>query len=540
MKPHHVASGCMMLMAAQVPSIGHAAPQSLNTGIEWLLECTHPALNRLDPEVLERTQCGVVTAPLDHSAPGRGTISFDITRVGARQPLSRRGVLFTSPGGPGLDTGGAFAVHLATVWKHYSTQPAGGQNYRELADTYDVVELTQRGLGSQPGSRLECRSDELILPQGDVTEDRSATNLAAMRHNAQVIANACANHRLTPYITTEQTARDMDFVRRQLDEQHFNYLGNAYGTWLGAWYGGLFPTEVARMVLDSNVDWTSSFEQASLIIASEKERVFDRFVAIPAASQPRVYQLGESREAVRQVFMELLPGVRAALRSNNRYYSDPAGLIGARWLSRWLEETPNAEEAALQARARAHVFSPDAAINERAKAMFTLLLQKLREPAQANGLAPGPLRMSAAASVKMAILCNDSVYSDEAFWAQKEAEYSARFPIAGSALEARQCTAWPQRNANPLPHKALARLDSLLMVQAEFDDQTPATGAAWAFERTLPASRVQLKDAYMHGVSFSAVSACVNQWVGDYLLHGTRPPRSTTCSDARGASPRVD
>jgi pimeloyl-ACP methyl ester carboxylesterase len=523
----------LLMLAALVPVIGHAETPPPPFGIEWFLDCPQPELERLDPEVIERTQCGIVTAPLDHAAPERGSISFDITRVGARQPLSRQGALFTNPGGPGLDAGGAFAVHLATVWKHYARQPEWGGTYRTLADTFDVVEVTPRGLGSVPGSRLECRSDDVIVPQEDASEDRSEANLLAIRDNARLIAQACASHPLTPYITTEQTARDLEFVRRQLGELQFNYLGNAYGTWLGAWYGGLFPAHVGRMVLDSNINWTSTFEHASFIVAGEKEKIFDRFVAHPAALDPGVYHLGDSPVAVRRVFMTLLPSVRTALRSHNRYYSDPAGLMGAQVLSRWLSETPHSDDLALEARARAHQFSPNPAIEERAKLMFSLLLQRVREPLQASVPKPGPLQMSAADSVRTAILCNDSVYSSEATWQRKEAESLASHPVAGSALEARQCTTWPRKNARPLPHKELARLDSLLMIQAEFDDQAPSTGAAWAFERTFPASRVQLQGAYAHGVSFSGVSACVNQWVGDYLAHGTRPPRSTVCGDAQ-------
>ncbi|MFC6300488.1 alpha/beta fold hydrolase [Pseudomonas sp. CCM 7893] len=544
MKPHDVTRGitvgCGLLLTVLAPTIAYADTEQPKTGIEWLLECTRPSLDRLDPEVLERTQCGIVTAPLDHATPALGTLSFDITRVGAKQPLARQGALFVHPGGPGVDAGGAFAVHLATVWKHYATQPAWGKTYRALADTYDVIEIAPRGLGNLPGSRLECRSDASLMPQGDVTEDRSERNLTAMRHNARVIADACAKHPLTPYITSEQTARDLEFVRRQLGELRFNYLGIGYGTWLGAWYGGLFPEQLGRMVLDSNIDWTSSFEHASLIVAREKERIFDHFVAIPAASNPQVYQLGNTQEAVRQVFLALHPTVRAALRSNNRYYSDPAGLMSAHVLSRWLQETPDADDLTLQARARAYVFSPEAVIEHRAKSLFGLLLQRVREPLQPNVPTPGPLRLSAAESVRNAMLCSDSVYSNEAFWAQTEAEYAVKYPIAGSFLEGRQCTAWPPRTANPLPHKRLAELENLLMVQADFDDQAPAIGAAWAFERTLPASRVLLKGAYLHGVSFSGASACVSQWVGEYLVHGTMPPRSTLCSDGHdGARPRL-
>ena len=81
---------CLVLVAALAPASAHAEAPRSPFGIEWFLDCPQPALERLDPEVIERTQCGIVTAPLDHAAPERGRISFDITRVGAKLPLSRQ------------------------------------------------------------------------------------------------------------------------------------------------------------------------------------------------------------------------------------------------------------------------------------------------------------------------------------------------------------------------------------------------------------------------------------------------------------------
>lgn len=183
-------------------------------GIEWLVDCPRLPGRALDQEVVARTQCAIVTVPLDHHAPQQQTLRFNITRVGARQPLARQGVLFTHPGSPQMGTRGVFAVHLATVWKYYDTQA-----YRRLTDLYDVIELTPRGLDN-PAS-------------------------------------------------AEQSARDMEFVRAQLGEERINYLGNASGNLLGVWYGALFPKRVERMVLiqaerdDPAVpsDITRAFEQ---------------------------------------------------------------------------------------------------------------------------------------------------------------------------------------------------------------------------------------------------------------------------------------
>lgn len=177
-------------LIALLSSASHAA----QPGIEWLVDCPRLPGSALDQEVVARTQCAVVTVPRDHAAPQLGTQRFKITRVGARQPLARRGVVFIHPGKLQTGTQGVFAVHLASVWQHYNT-PA----YRQLTDLYDLIELTPRSL------------------------DKAAS--------------------------AEQSARDMDYVRAQLNEERIHYLGNASGTLLGAWYGALFAQRVERMVL---------------------------------------------------------------------------------------------------------------------------------------------------------------------------------------------------------------------------------------------------------------------------------------------------
>ncbi|WWG68197.1 alpha/beta fold hydrolase [Pseudomonas poae] len=257
--------GSLLIMA--LLASGACSTRKQAEPIRWLANCDGRPISGLDPEVVARTQCGTVRVPLNHLKPSLGTLDLDITRVTARQPGKREGAIFTNPGGPGAEADG-FAVLLASIWKNYGDRAAGGA-YRHLIDTYDVIGLTPRGLGSTKDSQLVCQSDELIVAQNDITEDRSPANLMALQHNAAVLARGCASQRLAPYINTDQTARDMEFVRGLLKEKKLNYVGNSYGTWLGAWYAGLFPEHVGRMVLDSNTDWTSTFQEASLIQAPE-------------------------------------------------------------------------------------------------------------------------------------------------------------------------------------------------------------------------------------------------------------------------------
>jgi pimeloyl-ACP methyl ester carboxylesterase len=55
-------------------------------------------------------------------------------------------------------------------------------------------------------------------------------------------------------VSTADTARDMNRIRRALGAARVNYLGISYGTFLGATYANLFPDRVRAMVLDGNLN----------------------------------------------------------------------------------------------------------------------------------------------------------------------------------------------------------------------------------------------------------------------------------------------
>jgi pimeloyl-ACP methyl ester carboxylesterase len=61
---------------------------------------------------------------------------------------------------------------------------------------------------------------------------------------------------LLPYITTANTARDMDRIRQALGEPRVSYWGTSYGTYLGAVYATLFRDRTDRMLFDSAIDPT--------------------------------------------------------------------------------------------------------------------------------------------------------------------------------------------------------------------------------------------------------------------------------------------
>ncbi|TKK32748.1 proteinase [Pseudomonas sp. CFBP13528] len=194
MKPSVVGKCLVCLGGWLIAHLALADPLIAPTAIDWLLDCPFPVLERLAPDVLDRTQCGLVTVPRDHAAPGRGRIRLSVTRVGARDPLNREGVVFIQSGEPHTAKNATFALHLASLWESYAN-PA----YRKLVDRYDMIELSSRDLTG-----------------GDALE---------------------------------QAAQDMEYVRGQLGESRLNYVGNADAARLGNRYATRFPERVARMVL---------------------------------------------------------------------------------------------------------------------------------------------------------------------------------------------------------------------------------------------------------------------------------------------------
>ena len=65
-------------------------------------------------------------------------------------------------------------------------------------------------------------------------------------------ANACyqRNGNYLEHVGTIDQARDMDVLRAALGDAKLTYYGASYGTYLGAKYAQLFPTQIRAMVLD--------------------------------------------------------------------------------------------------------------------------------------------------------------------------------------------------------------------------------------------------------------------------------------------------
>jgi pimeloyl-ACP methyl ester carboxylesterase len=199
----------------------------------------------LDAEV----ELGTLAVPIDYDDPDGPTLELAIARRAATDPSSRIGTLLVNPGGPGFG-GTLFAILGDRV---YDT---------ELLRHFDIVGWDPRGTGdSEPA--IDCIDDwDVYVAALDVSDDLAADNLTL----AQQFAAECErkNADIIQHVGTNNSARDMDTIRRALGEDTISYFGFSYGSELGGTWATLFPETVRAAVLDGASDPEADRLESSL------------------------------------------------------------------------------------------------------------------------------------------------------------------------------------------------------------------------------------------------------------------------------------
>src|SRR5262249_44422893 len=124
-----------------------------------------------------------------------------------------------------------------------------------------------------------------------------------------------------PYISTVETAKDMDELREHLGEDTVSYLGYSYGTFLGALYADAFPDRVRAAVLDGAVDPASD---AAAVLEGQAlgfESELDAFLAWCASDAKAAFHGGGDAAGA---YDELVAAIDAA----------PLGVVGANGATR--------------------------------------------------------------------------------------------------------------------------------------------------------------------------------------------------------------
>ncbi len=444
-------------------------------------------------------ECATMTVPRDWHHPGRGPdLAVAVSRHRASDPGRRIGTLLTAAGGPG-------GQGLLRPADHVRNAPA-------LGAAYDIVGFDQRGVGRS--TRAVCQTPEEFRAffAGDFRDDTPADR-ARVIAASRTFAADCERRSdgLLPYLTTEQTARDVDLLRALLGERRISYYGPSYATMIGAYYATLFPHRIERMVLDSNIGFDGTWER---------------------------FQRGQPTSFQRRFEEDFLPWLAA--RDATYHYGTTHAEAKARWEARRaaLREHPIVDGSL--------VLGPNQLDNGTIQGIyrenngFTLLATALA--ALDDWPAADPAARATAGRVfgsylspeflaeYFAVTCGDTPWTrDLSVWAEVGAENTARWPLVGARTLAFSavCASWPAPTATRVRVTG-AGLPPTLMLNSVHD---PATSyeAALSAHRALRGSRlVTVTGNGDHG-QYPGPNACVRSVVESYLLAGKVPAGDLTC-----------
>jgi hypothetical protein len=318
---------------------------------------------------------------------------------------------------------------------------------------------------------------------------------------------------LFPYVTTANTARDMEQLRLALGESKISYLGYSYGTALGAAYASLYPNKTDRFVLDSSVgtswQWRDQFRSWKL---SDQSRWpdFAQFLAANDAT----YHFGATPLAVRGKYIELY----------NKMNQTPVTLSDGTFMNgpMFMELTFNGFYG--------DEFFPDTAV------IWQIADGQVPAIAGSNVLlslkphVPAPNVPEDNLMAGMGILCGDTSWSRITM--QYLAEYTLdqlQYPLFGGlGSNIWPCAFWtaPREPLVPITANGPA---NIMIVQNLRDPATPLQGAEQMKTALGQRARMVRVDQGGHAVYLLSANTCAQTQVTDYLVTGVLPAADVFC-----------
>ncbi|MFU9032105.1 MULTISPECIES: alpha/beta hydrolase [unclassified Streptomyces] len=445
-------------------------------------------------------ECARMTVPRDWHRPDAGVdLTVAVSRHRASNPAGRRGVLMMAAGGPG-------ASGLNRPEGFVKDEPAVGA-------AYDVVGFDQRGVGRS--TRPVCQTDaEFREFFAHDFRDRSPAAVQGVLARSRKLVRDCRTRSggLLPYLTTEQTARDMDLFRSLLGARKISYYGPSYATMIGAYYATLFPRRIERTVLDSNVGWAGSWEEFETGQPKSFQRRFEQDFLPWLAKYDAVYHYGRTAQQAKARWEARRRALAAHPVTVGKVVIGPNQLDNGT-----IQALYNAKEGfpALASALAALDHGDGAGAPER----------QLMEKVFGSYLSPEFL------AEYFSVTCNDTAWNrDIDYWVRRSAKDTKTQPLVGARDLAFSsvCAYWPTAPA-PEVKVTGAGLPTTLMLNSVHD---PATyyEAALRDHRALRGSRlVTVTGGGDHG-QYRNGNACVDDIVTTYLLTGKAPKHDTTCA----------
>lgn len=462
-------------------------------------------------------QCTTYRVPLDYDEPQGEQVELAVRKLSAGDPDERIGALFLNPGGPG---GSGQDI----------VRDAGDLLSAELLERFDVIGLDPRGTnGSSP---LTCYDDagEEAADVAELSEIMPASGEAAeFTDTVRALGRECADDSLAASMSTAQVARDMEVLRRSLDESTVSFLGWSYGTYVGQTYRAMFPGSVRAVALDGVVDpaqWLGRRQGGVPMtvrsgVADGQQDALDELLDACAASaecgledphgtfervmssldeEPLVITEGDATQEV--TLGAFLHQIRLAMHDPSSVSQVPAMLAE---IDQLLHERDAVSDEAVDPDASAHPEAPDLATGNPFAVNAAVMCSEGRHPQSLdswNGRdrsAHGP-----GAYVQRYWLWQSAACAGEAWTIDDEDAYTGGFAVPSDA--------------------------PVLVVGSRHDPATPYAAAVAVAERT-PNAALVTSDTWGH--TAYGHSRCATAAVDAYLLSADASAADTECPDEK-------
>jgi pimeloyl-ACP methyl ester carboxylesterase len=470
-------------------------------------------------------QCATARVPLDYRYPRGAMIELAVILHPASDQARRLGSVFFNPGGPG----GSGVQTLPS---------ALGGLPPVLVARFDWVSWDPRGVGAS--TAVQCfasqAAEQRFLAGESFPVGRAQMNRWIGRY--RIFGKRCAqrNGRLLEHISTADTARDLDLLRRAVGDRTLNYLGNSYGTFLGATYANLFPNRVRAMVLSSNIApqaWVQGagdgnggvFLSTYLRQRSDQgsAKTLSAFLELCGRTDTAhcAFSAG-SPAATRARFAALL----ARLRRH------PAGAISyAELVSMTLGGLYNSTTGwSTLATELQKVWAGGASPASDGQGLATSSSALSKHRSSRANAARGQTHRYSGIEQLLAVTCSESPNPRPADFPDLDAFASRRSGVAGPAWVwlSEPCASWPAVAADRYTGPWNRRTANPVLVIGTTDDpSTPYQGSV-AMARQLARARLLTVDGYGHGTT----SPCRDRYLVRYLINKILPPKGARCAQS--------
>ncbi|MEU7481851.1 alpha/beta hydrolase [Lentzea sp. NPDC042327] len=491
----------LLMAAALLVGLAPAATAQAGSGAQT------PALSWQDCQ--DGFQCATAEVPLDHDQPRGTKIDLALIRLPATDPGKRIGSLFVNFGGPG--SSGVDRLRARARWEWLFSS--------ELRSRFDVVSWDPRGIGRSATVRcFDSVEDQQAFLNSIPLYPVTAADEPAFHAKHQEFAQRCEDRSgdLLDHVSSANTARDLDLLRKAVGDKKLTYHGISYGTHLGAIYANLFPDKVRALVFDGSLDFignaTGHGNQGRTVPLDTRQDVprgtaetFDQFLTQCAAAATKCAFAGGD---LKKKWAALVTKVTATPITTPDGTFDRAALIGTVWDAMSQPDTWQSTAQVLQT-----VWET--------------------QPALTRTAAAAPDYISNRTEAFNAVQCSDSNFPrDTAAYTRYGKSEDERVPYWGRPIvyDMMPCAFWQGRDTDrytgPWNRWTSA---PILFVNSRFDPATPLHGAQ---DGAAEMARTGFLTVEGSGhTSMYVRSTCAEKAKREYLFTGVLPTQRTCAVD---------